>query len=115
MCRLRSNFRKPFADLSIRWSVTGGPAAQALQKFYRGLELPIFVDSFPDQLRLRLRIIPDKTGPLIFLRSFGTIPFWRETKPFPLAHPWLIYAELMYSSDPRAHEAAEELKREFLA
>jgi hypothetical protein len=27
----------------------------------------------------------------------------------------LIYAELMYSSDPRAHEAAEELKREFLS
>ncbi len=110
-----ASVRKPFADLSIRWSVTGGPAAQALQKFYRGLELPIFVDSFPDQLRRQLRIIPDKAGPLIFLRSFGTIPFWREIEPFPLAHPWLIYAELMYSSDPRAHEAAEELKREFLS
>lgn len=35
-------------------------------------------------------------------------------RPFPLAHPWLIYTELMYSSDLRAHEAAEELKREFL-
>jgi hypothetical protein len=110
-----ASVRKPFADLSIRWSVTGGPAAQALQKFYRGLELPIFVDSFPDQLRRQLRIIPDKAGPLIFLRSFGTIPFWREIEPFPLAHPWLIYAELMYSFDPRAHEAAEELKREFLS
>ena len=110
-----ASVRKPFADLSIRWSVTGGPAAQALQKFYRGLELPIFVDSFPEQLRRQLRIIPDKAGPLIFLRSFGTIPFWREIEPFPLAHPWLIYAELMYSSDPRAHEAAEELKREFLS
>jgi hypothetical protein len=81
-------------ELSIRWSVTGGPAAHALQKFYRGLELPIFVDSFPDQLRRRLRIIPDKSGPLIFLRSFGTVPFWRETGPLPLAHPWLIYSEL---------------------
>jgi hypothetical protein len=103
------------ADLSIRWSVTGGPAAHALQRFYRGLELPIFVDSFPDQLRRRLRIIPDKSGPLIFLRSFGDVSFWRETEPFPLAPPWLIYSELMYSSEPRAHEAAEEIKREFLA
>ncbi len=107
--------RAAFADLSIRWSVTGGPAAHALQKFYRGLELPIFVDSFPDPLRRRLRILPDKSGPLILLRSFGTIPFWRETVPFPLAPPWLIYSELMYASDPRAHEAAEEIKREFLA
>jgi hypothetical protein len=102
-------------DLSIRWSVTGGPAAYVLQRFYRGLELPIFLDSFPEQLRRRLRILPDKTGPLILLRSFGTIPFWREAEPFPLAHPWLIYSELMNSSDPRAHEAAEELKREYLS
>src|SRR5205807_10420289 len=109
------SLRRPVADLSIRWSVTGGPAAQALQTFYRGLELPIFVDSFPDQLRRQLRSIPAQVGRLIVLRSFGAIPFWREIEPFPLTHPWLIYAELMYSSDPRAHEAAEELKREFLS
>jgi len=108
-----ASVREAFADLSIRCSITGGPTAHLLQKFYRGLELPIFVDSFPDQLRRRLRIIPDKSGPLIFLRSFGDVPFWRETEPFPLAHPWLIYSELMYSFDPRAHEAAEEIKREF--
>jgi|HubBroStandDraft_1064217.scaffolds.fasta_scaffold420692_2 hypothetical protein len=63
-----------FADLSIRWSVTGGPAAHALQKCYRGLELPIFVDSFPDQLRRRLRILTDKSGPLILLR-------WQPASP----------------------------------
>ena len=77
--------------------------------------MPIFLDAFPEQLRRRLRILPDKTGPLILLRSFGTIPFWREFEPFPLAHPWLIYSGLMNSSDPRAHEAAEELKREYLS
>jgi hypothetical protein len=93
----------------------GDPAAHALQKFYRGLELPIFVDLLPDHLRHRLRILPDKSGPLILLRSFGSVPFWRETELFPLAPPWLIDSELMYSSDPRAHEAAEEIKREFLA
>jgi len=109
-----AELKKAFREMSIRWSVTGGPAASALQKFYRGLELPVFIDSFPDQLRRGLRIIPDKNGPVIFLRSFGTIPFWRDAEPFPLAHPWLIYSELMNSSDPRAHEAAEELKREFL-
>jgi len=109
-----AEINKASRDLSIRWSVTGGPAAYALQKFYRGLELPIFIDSFSDQLRRRLRIIPDKAGPVILLRSFGTVTFWRNADPFPLAHPWLIYSELMNSPDPRAHEAAEELKREFL-
>lgn len=100
---------------SIRWSITGGPAAYLLQKFYRGLELPIFIESLNDQLRRCLRIIPDKSGPLIFLRSFGSIAFWRESGSFPIAHPWLIYSELMYSSDPRAHEAAEEIRREYLS
>jgi len=108
------HLREALRERSVRWSVTGGPAAQLLQKFYQGLELPIFLDSFSDQLRQKLKIVPDKSGPIIVLRSFGTIPFWRETAPFPLAHPWLIYSELMYSSDPRAHEAAEEIKREFL-
>ena len=106
--------RESLAKDSIRWSITGGPAAYLLQKFYRGLELPIFIESLSDQLRRRLRIIPDKSGPLIFLRSFGSIAFWRESGSFPIAHPWLIYSELMYSSDPRAHEAAEEIKREYL-
>jgi Transcriptional regulator, AbiEi antitoxin, Type IV TA system len=102
-------------DLSIRWSVTGGPAAYALQKFYRGLELPVFIDAFPDQGRRKLRLLPDKSGPLILLLSFGTVPFWRNAAPFPLAHPWLIYSELMNSPDARAHEAAEELQREYLS
>ena len=109
-----AEFNEAFRNLSVRWSVTGGPAAYALQKFYRGSELPIFMDSFPDHLRRRLRILPDKTGPLIFLRSFGSVPFWREAEPFPLAHPWLIFSELMNSTDPRAHEAAQEIKGEFL-
>jgi len=110
-----AGIRKALAKESVRWSVTGGPAAYLLQKFYRGLELPIFIESLSDQLRRQLRIIPDKSGPLIFLRSFGSVPFWRDSGSFPIAHPWLIYSELMYSSDPRAHEAAEEFKREYLS
>ena len=110
-----SSVRQTLTERSVRWAVTGGPAAYALQRFYQGVELPLFIDSFNDQIRSKLRLIPDKAGPLIFLRSFGTVPFWRETEPFPVAHPWFIYAELMYSPDARAHEAAEELKHEFLS
>ena len=40
--------------------------------------------------------------------------FWRDVGKLTVAHPWLIYAELMNSEDPRSHEAAEELRREFL-
>jgi DNA-binding MarR family transcriptional regulator len=37
--------RESLAKNSIRWSVTGGAGAYLLQKFYRGLELPIFIES----------------------------------------------------------------------
>lgn len=50
---------------------------------------------------------------MIVMRAFGTPVFWRAVGALTVAHPWLIYAQLMNSEDPRAHEAAEELRREF--
>ncbi|MEW6131469.1 MAG: type IV toxin-antitoxin system AbiEi family antitoxin [Acidobacteriota bacterium] len=102
------------AGLSIRWSLTGGPAAYEFQHFYRGTEIPIFINAVSDTTARHLRLLPDVQGPIIFLRSFGTVPYWKEVGGKMLAHPWLIYAELMHSPDPRAHEAAEELKGKFL-
>jgi hypothetical protein len=110
---LRS-LRATFAATSTKWSLTGGPAADELQHLYKGLEVTVFVDSLSDEAIGKLRLLPDKTGPLIFLRSFGTVPYWKGVAGKPIAHPWLIYSELMHSSDPRAHEAAEHLKGEFL-
>jgi hypothetical protein len=45
-----------FAEVGTQ---SGTAAVNAPAALYRGLEPPIFVDFFPDQLR-RLRIIPDK-------------------------------------------------------
>jgi hypothetical protein len=101
-------------DMSIRWSLTGGPAAHELQRFYRGNEIPLFVNTFSDTMMRHLRLLPDAQGPITLLRSFGMVPYWKEVGGKTLAHPWLIYAELMHSPDPRAHEAAEELKGKFL-
>jgi hypothetical protein len=102
------------ARLSVNWSITGGPAAYELQRFYKGPEIPIFVNRLPESATRELRLFPDRTGPIILLRSFGVLPFWKKVSGKSLAHPWLIYAELMHSSDPRAHEAAQELKNEYL-
>ena len=101
-------------DISVRWSLTGGPAAYGLQHFYRGSEIPLFIKTFSDTTIRHLRLLPDAQGPITLLRSFGTVPYWKEVGGKILAHPWLIYAELTYSPDPRAHEAAEELKGKFL-
>jgi hypothetical protein len=63
----------------------------------------------------RLRLLPDPDGPITVLNAFGETVFWEERGPHTIAPPWLIYAELLRSSDARAHEAAAELRREFLA
>jgi Transcriptional regulator, AbiEi antitoxin, Type IV TA system len=97
-------------DFSLRWSLLGGPAAYELQHFYRGMEIPLFIHNFSDTTVRHLRLLPDAQGPITLLRSFGTLPYWKEIAGKTLVHPWLIYAELMHLPDPRAHEAAEELR-----
>jgi len=99
----------------FRYSLTGGPAAYRLQKFYRGPEAPIFVDMAREGIARRLRLLPDREGPVTLLKAFGDLVFWRNVAGADLAHPWLIYAELMAELDPRAQEAGEELYKEFLA
>jgi hypothetical protein len=100
---------------SLRFSLTGGPAAERLQHFYRGAEITVFVDPWTPEASRRLQLLPDRDGPVTLLRPFGELPFWQVVDGVSVAHPWLIYAELMYMDDPRAHEAAEELRREYLA
>lgn len=106
--------KEGFARICVNWSMTGGPAAYELQHFYRGAEVPIFVNHPPESATRELRLLPDRTGSVILLRSFGALPFWKKVRGNTVAHPWLIYAELMCSSDPRAHEAAQELKAGYL-
>jgi len=101
-------------DLSLRWSLTGGRAAYLLQQFYKGPELGLFLSSPAEQTVRKLRLLPDAHGPILLFRSFGTPSYWKRVEGIEVAHPWLIYSELIRSDDPRAHEAATELKREFL-
>jgi hypothetical protein len=99
---------------SFRISLTGGPAAARLQRYYEAPEVPLFIDTWNASVREALRLLPDKEGPITLLRAFGRLAFWKDVDGLTLANPVLIYAELMTSADPRAHEAAEEFRREFL-
>ena len=98
----------------VRYALSGGPAADLLQHFYRGPELPIFLEPSSRRTARELRLLPDRDGPVTLLRAFGELVFWEKREHQMLAPPWLIYAELLTSDDPRAHEAAREFQREFL-
>jgi len=96
----------------VRYALTGGPAADLLQHFYRGPEVPMFLEPSSRRTAQELRLLPDSDGPVTLLRAFGETVFWQERDNHILAPPWLIYAELLNSSDPRAHEAAREFQKE---
>ena len=106
--------RRLLDEHSIRWSLTGGAAAFELQRLYKGQELVLFVDNPTETTARQMRLLPDREGPITILRSFGSATHWKQINETMVAHPWLIYAELMSSPDPRAHEAAAEIKSEFL-
>jgi hypothetical protein len=109
-----ARFKSAAKETGTRWALTGGPATYALQRFYRGEETPVFVNELAPDIVRRLKLLPDQKGPIILLRAFGEVVNWRTANDMPIAQPWLIYAELMYQDDPRAHEAAEQLRREYL-
>lgn len=109
-----ARFQEAAATMGFRYALSGAPAAHRLQKFYRAQDATIFVEPEVRNLTKRLRLLPDRKGPVTLLESFGDLVYWRTVEGARLTHPWLIYAELMNNSDPRAHEAAQELRREFL-
>lgn len=76
--------------------------------------MPLFLHPSTRTVAQQLRLLPDRDGLVTILRAFGEMVFWEERDGHTLAPPWLIYAELMNSSDPRAYEAAQKLRREFL-
>jgi hypothetical protein len=107
--------RKTAKADGFRYSLSGGPAAYRLQRFYKGPHAAVFIEPVTLASPQRLRLLPDREGPVTLLKAFGDLVFWRPEDGTHLAHPWLIYAELMTDTDPREHEAAEELRKEFLS
>ena len=103
------------APSGLRYALSGGLAADFLQHFYHGTEVPLFLTPWARNVAQQLRLLPDRDGPVTILNAFGEVVFWEERAHHMLAPPWLVYAELLCSNDPRAHEAARELRREFLS
>lgn len=98
----------------LNWAITGGPAAYALDRFYRGPDVVVFIEGFTQTMQRALRFVPDREGPITVLRPFGRRWVWKAVADLPVTHPWLVYAELLRGGDPRAADAAEQIRERFL-
>jgi len=111
---LLEHFGRLAARADLAWAVTGGQAAYALQHFYRDDRVPVFTAKLPSELQRELRLVPDRVGPVVLLRAFSNYCAWRQVGDVWVAHPWLVYAELLHQGEPRALEAADQLREEYL-
>jgi len=101
-------------ELDLRWALTGALAAYALDRFYRGDDVTVFLDGFTRAFQRALHLVPDRNGPIRLLRPFSRRWNWKVTAAGPVAHPWLVYAELLDRGEPRALEAAQQIRERFL-
>lgn len=100
--------------VNMEWAVAGGPGAYALERFYRGEDIPVFVAPIAPAFQRSLKWVPDRNGPVTLLRGFGQRWVWRGVDGVQIAHPWLIYVELLLAGEPRALEAAEQIRETYL-
>lgn len=112
--RLLHKFAAVAKRIRAPWAATGGPAAYALERYYRGEQVPVFLAAFNPELRQELKLVPSRNGPVTLLRAFGKLYAWRTVDDVVVAHPSLIYAELLNQDGPRALDAAEQIREKYL-
>ena len=99
-------------------AVIGGEvAADVLTGYLRAGGLHLYMgESEAGRIRKQLRLAPSDTGSIELRRAFSTDLAGAETAyGMPLAHPALVYAELMAEQDDRLAETAMRLRQELLA
>lgn len=94
-----------------QWRWGGGAAAMRLTGLYRGdLTLAYRLDPDPDEVR-EPPLVRDADGDLVLLRAPG--PLALESPEPDVAHPLLVYLDLLTEGHERAREAAAEVYRRY--
>jgi hypothetical protein len=104
---------EPLLDKVATWRYGGGAAAMRLTGHFRSERTVIYLQDPPADLPARLRLLPDRAGPIVLMREPGRLAF--ESPRPRCVHPLLAYADLLAEHDSRAREAAGELYEQCLA
>jgi hypothetical protein len=90
------------------WSWGGGAALQRWNGYYRGARTIVYLDApLPSAMR---GLVPDDHGEVIFARPPGQCAHDESGQISPL----LVYLDLLAEGEPRAREAAEQLRPKLL-
>ena len=97
----------------LGWAWGGATAAYRLTQHYRSeiTTLHVAVQSTTN-IQRRLSLLPAKDGPIVLLGVPG--PLGLDGPAPHVAHPLLVYTELLVAGDERALEAAAEIRSRYL-
>jgi hypothetical protein len=95
------------------WAWGGGAACQRLTSFYRGDRTLIYLADKPaPTVANQLGLIVDNKGPLTLAHAPGPMTFSDDSNQ--VAHPLLVYADLLAEEHERAGEAAAVVYDQFI-
>ena len=95
------------------WALGGIAAASRMAPMVnRGTETVLHLAEIPAGLLEQLQAVPTPDGPITILHTPGTLAY-QGIKP-RLAHPLLVYSELLTSTEPQAAQAANSVRDQFL-
>lgn len=109
--RLLGELRRYFERRQVPWALTGAEAAFRLTHYYRGGRIVIFAPTDLAGFEEETDCMRDQRGDLVMLRYFcEMIEEPKRRRELPLAHPLLVYAELVAEGTERAVGAAKLLR-----
>jgi hypothetical protein len=104
-------------EQGMSWCVTGGVGADAIIHHYQGNTITFFVEFWRQDEALKgLKWLPASGGLITILKSFSPLVFHLRgnQQRIPVAHPLLIYTELLYQGMDRDLETARLIYEEHL-
>jgi len=96
----------------LNWAWGGATAGYRLTQHYRSAITTLHVATPPTTMQRQLNLLPAKDGPITLLGVPG--PIGLQGPATHVAHPLLVYTELLVEGDERALEAAAEIRARFL-
>jgi hypothetical protein len=110
-------FRRHMLEQEMSWCATGGFGADDIIHHYQGNTLTLFVEFWRQDEALKcLKWLPVSGGPITILKSFSPRVFQMSgsQQRTPVAHPLLIYAELLHHGTDRDLETARLIYKKYL-
>jgi hypothetical protein len=98
------------------YALGGSLGAYLLTGYYRGLTTEIFIrEGMMGEFKKRLKLIPAKQTNVTLLHLFSpSVIYTGKAASEPVAHPLLIYAELLYQGGDREKETASLIYDRYL-